>query len=259
MSQQLIISDSTFLKASTGQASTLPSTDKVQVKARDVFELAGVKEATGNHVWVELVEPVGGRTHWCAYLPHVNIKGDDKGHSPIPGKAPDGKLYPPSEWRLNSIAEGIAHHFEGCELQSYSCPAGVWTIGWGNTRYKDGSAVQPGQSITQSEADELARHYLREFVIGVAQLVKVPLRGSAIAALVAFAYNVGLGAFAESTLLKRINEGYAVEELQYQLRRWCKAGGVPLAGLLARRNCEAAALAGLNWKDHTEDYTDHNA
>jgi lysozyme len=135
----------------------------------------------------------------------------------------------------------------------------VWTIGWGNTLFADGSPVGPGQSITQVEADKLADYVLTGFVKDIAPLVKVPLRGSAIGALTSFAYNVGPHAFEESTLLKSLNNGSSIEELQYQIRRWCKADGRALPGLLVRRNCEAAALAGLNWKHHKEDYRDYNA
>jgi lysozyme len=259
MAQELSISHNTILKEEPFQSSDPRAKKTVQVRAGETFSLETIIRERDGHVQVRLSQPGEGSTDWWAFIPHVNIKDGDKAHSPVPGKAHSGTLIHPDEWRLNSIARGIAHHYEGCRLTSYLCPAGVWTIGWGNTRLADGSPVTQGMRITQEEADKLADYILTQFVRNISQFVRVPLRGSAIGALTSFAYNVGVQAFKESTLLLRLNEGYAVEELQYQIRRWCKANGRVLPGLLVRRNCEAAALEGLDWRHHKEDFTDHNA
>jgi lysozyme len=47
----------------------------------------------------------------------------------------------------------LIKRFEGCRLEAYQDSVGVWTIGWGTTRYPDGSPVSPGDKITQAEAD----------------------------------------------------------------------------------------------------------
>lgn len=259
MSQELSVSHSTIFKTEPLQSSVLSPHQKKSVKAGTTFALETVIRERDGHVQFRLSQPWEGSTDWWGFVPHVNIKDGDKGHSPVQGRAHSGKLIQPAEWRLNSIARGIAHHFEGCRLASYQCPAGVWTIGWGNTLFADGSPVGPGMTITQADADKLADYVLSQFVSEIASVVNVPLRGAAIGGLTSFAYNVGPQAFRKSTLLRRLNDGYAVEELQYQIRRWCKANGRVLPGLLVRRNCEAAALAGLNWYHHKEDFKDYNA
>jgi lysozyme len=126
--------------------------------------------------------------------------------------------------------------FEGLRLKSYLCPAKVWTIGYGHT----GPDVRQGQRITEAEAEALLRADLRRFELGVANhTAGVALRDDHFAALVAFAFNVGLRAFANSTLLRRVrqrNAGLAAAEFA----RWNKAGGKVLSGLTRRRAAEAA-------------------
>lgn len=65
---------------------------------------------------------------------------------------------------------GIAlmHHFESCQLNAYQCPAGIWTIGWGDT----GPHVTRGLVWTQKQADDaFAKRLSNEFIPGVQQAV----------------------------------------------------------------------------------------
>ena len=133
-------------------------------------------------------------------------------------------------------AEGLAliKSFEGCRLTAYRCPANVWTIGYGST-----AGVKAGQTITQAEAEALLRKDLLRFEVGVEIAVEVPLTDNQFAALVSFAFNVGLGALKSSTLLARLNaRNYS--EAAAQLDRWNKASGRVLAGLVRRRAAEKA-------------------
>lgn len=135
--------------------------------------------------------------------------------------------------RINEAGLALIKEFEGLRLTSYRCPAGVWTVGWGST----GPHVVPGMTITEEEAETLLRDDLRRFEEGVEQLVEVPLNDNQFAALVSFAFNLGLGALSGSTLLRLLNEGdYA--SVPAQLARWNKAGGKVLAGLSRRREAE---------------------
>lgn len=88
----------------------------------------------------------------------------------------------------------LIQEFEGCHLQAYLCPAGVATIGWGNTRYTDGSAVKLGDKITSVEADIMLR---REIDRIAAKLTSIPhwneMSDNQRGALVSFAYNLGSG------------------------------------------------------------------
>jgi lysozyme len=114
---------------------------------------------------------------------------------------------------------------EGIRLKSYRCPAGVWSIGYGST-----AGVKPGMLIDLQYAEALLRQDLERFERGVKLLVKVPLNDNQFAALTSFAFNLGLGALAKSTLLKKLNAGdYAA--VPEQLMRWNKARN-PKTGVL---------------------------
>jgi lysozyme len=128
---------------------------------------------------------------------------------------------------------GLIKQFEGCRLTAYLCPAGVWTIGWGRT-----TNVKRGDTCTQAQADAWLVAEYDAFERRVRALVKVPLTTNQLGALVSFAYNVGTGALASSTLLRLLNAGQ-YEAAAQQFARWNKAGGRVLSGLTRRRKAEA--------------------
>ncbi len=129
---------------------------------------------------------------------------------------------------------GLVKTFEGCKLTAYLCPAGVPTIGYGRT-----TGVKLGQKITQAQADAWVVREYDEFEARVRRIVQVPLTANQLGALTSFAYNLGSGALASSTLLRLLNGGdYAGAAAQFG--RWNKAGGKVLAGLTKRRAAEAA-------------------
>lgn len=141
--------------------------------------------------------------------------------------------------KTNQKGIELLHHFESCKLQAYLCPAKVWTIGWGNTRYEDGSVVKKGDVITQKRADELFENILSKFENGVTKALKVKLNENQFSALVSFTYNVGIGNFNKSTLLKLINVNPNNPEITTQFLRWNRGGGKVLTGLTRRRTAEA--------------------
>lgn len=122
--------------------------------------------------------------------------------------------------------------FEGCRLEAYKCPAGIWTIGYGHTK-----GVKDGMIITQEQAEEFLREDLRIFEQTVESCVKVPLSQNQFDALVSFCYNCGSGALRTSTLLRLLNDG-KYSDAGKQFLRWNKAGGRVLAGLTRRREEE---------------------
>lgn len=122
--------------------------------------------------------------------------------------------------------------FEGCVLKAYKCPAGVWTIGYGHT-----SGVKEGQTITKAQAEELLKLDLKQFEIGVNNLVNVPLNQNQFDALVSFCYNLGAGNLKSSTLLKLLNKGNYIGAAE-QFDRWIYARGKKLSGLVKRRSAE---------------------
>jgi len=85
--------------------------------------------------------------------------------------------------------------------------AGVWTIGYGSTRYHDGRPVKPGDKLaSEQQADALFSNTLGQYADAVNQYVKTPLTQNQFDALVSFTYNEGTGALKHSTLLKKLNE-----------------------------------------------------
>jgi lysozyme len=149
-----------------------------------------------------------------------------------------------------ALACGLARQFEGCILTPYQDVVGVWTIGWGET-YIDGAPVSADTPpISQETADALLASTMARCVQQVDSVVTCPLNPNQTAALADFVYNLGLGAFRSSTLLKLLNQG-EITGIAYQFARWDMAGGQVLPGLHKRRLAEAA-LFNKPWADQTD-------
>lgn len=142
---------------------------------------------------------------------------------------------------MNITNEGIRliQHFEGCRLTAYQDAVGIWTIGYGRTE-----DVQPGQTITQHQADVMLGEDLARFSMAVRDLVPPTLADHQFSALVSFAYNVGVGALKSSTLLKRLLAG-SYWDAANEFARWNKAGGKTLPGLVKRRWAERDLFCGF--------------
>jgi GH24 family phage-related lysozyme (muramidase) len=133
----------------------------------------------------------------------------------------------------------LIKEFEGCKLTAYICPAGIWTIGIGSTRYSDGSAVKRGQTLANEEAALLLLSKTLASYEHAVNAIKVDLTQNEFDALVSLTYNIGARNLANSTLVKMLKAGDSKAEIAKQFLRWDKAGGKPLAGLTRRRNAEA--------------------
>jgi lysozyme len=136
--------------------------------------------------------------------------------------------------------------FEGFRAELYDDPAGNCTIGYGHLVHlgpTDGSEPTDLQAgISRARALRLLRADAEGAAGAVRSRVTVPLSQCQFDALVSFAYNVGAGAFAGSTLLRLLNGG-AYDAVPAQLARWTKAGGRTLPGLARRRAAEGALFA----------------
>jgi len=147
--------------------------------------------------------------------------------------------------RTGPLATEVMHHFEACRLRAYLCPAKVWTIGWGNTFYEDGSPVRRGDEITQARADALFTHKLRtEFEPAVIRAIGGAATTPAqFGAMVSLAYNIGGGAFARSRVALMHRNGNHVEAAK-AFGNWTRGGGRVLPGLVRRRNVERLLYEG---------------
>jgi len=141
----------------------------------------------------------------------------------------------------STSAQGLAiiKKHEGLRLSSYLCPAGVPTIGYGNTRHPDGRKVILGEKLSsEKEATQLLLASLQSFEAAVNRHLP-NLNQCQFDALVSFTYNVGTGAFIKSTLLKKAKVNPADPSILDEFQKWVRGGGKVLPGLVTRRREEA--------------------
>lgn len=133
--------------------------------------------------------------------------------------------------------DDIEKAFEGCKLTAYPDPATggePWTIGYGHT-----GGISPGDTCTQAQAEQWLYEDLQTALQAVDRLVAVPITPEEEAALVDFAYNVGVSNLQHSTLLRLLNAG-DYDGAANEFGKWNHANGAVLAGLTRRRAAEAA-------------------
>lgn len=131
----------------------------------------------------------------------------------------------------------LIRSFESCSLKAYPDPGTggePWTIGWGHT-----AGVHEGDWISQGEADELLLEDVEEFEDGVNKLLgQCPTKQCQFDAMVSLSYNIGLGNFRKSTVLKRHKLGNHLGASR-AFALWNKAAGRVMRGLTRRRAAEA--------------------
>ena len=128
--------------------------------------------------------------------------------------------------------EFIKRH-EGLRLKAYQCPAGVWTIGYGST-----GGVRPGDVITEAQAEKLLKQDLKTAEDEINKHL-LPLKQHQFDSLASFVFNVGIGSFRRSTLLKRLKMDVNHPDIVNQFNRWVYGGDKILPGLVRRRKEEA--------------------
>ena len=134
---------------------------------------------------------------------------------------------------INAAGMALLREFEGCKLVAYQDVAGIWTIGYGHT----GPAVQMGLRWTKERAENQLLADVAVFAQGVGAACKVDPNDNQLAAMTCLAYNIGLGAFRKSTVL-RMHNASKFAEAASAFSMWNKAGGEVRAGLTRRRAAE---------------------
>ena len=140
-----------------------------------------------------------------------------------------------------ALATQLIKQFEGCRLRAYQDEAGVWTIGWGET-----AGVQAGDSWSQERADAVLLARVAWFAAGVLKscpklLLDSPNRG---AACISLAYNIGAGAFANVSSVRRKYLRGDVQGAADAFLLWNKAGGRVSRILQLRRAKERRVFLG---------------
>ena len=143
--------------------------------------------------------------------------------------------------KISQEGLSLIKKFEGLRLKAYYCSGGVLTIGYGHT-----GGVKETDTITQEEADKLLKGDILKFEQYVEDNVMVELDQSQFDALVAWTFNLGPGNLRESTMLKKLNNG-EYESVPFEMRRWNKAGGKTLDGLIRRRQAESLLFESKEW------------
>ena len=127
----------------------------------------------------------------------------------------------------------------GLYLESYLDSGNVPTIGYGSTYDFDKQRkVQMGDIITKEQAERWLEITTSKDAAEIKNLVKVPLNNNELNSLISFTYNVGLGAFKASNLLRLLNSGADKKIVADQFDRWVYDNGVKVKGLINRRNAE---------------------
>ena len=127
---------------------------------------------------------------------------------------------------------------EGCKLKAYKCPAGIWTIGYGQTK-----GIKEGMVWTQQQADEdIIKTALQAFNEAIkASPILATANMEKQAAIADFVYNLGITNYNKSTLKQRVDEGNWVSA-STEIKKWNKSNGTILNGLVKRRQLEADLL-----------------
>ena len=142
-----------------------------------------------------------------------------------------------------AITLALIRRFEGLYKAPYLCPAGVPTIGYGATYYEDCNRVTlTDPAITKERAEQLLLwHVLQVYAPAVKKLCPGVTEPRMLAALIDFTFNLGAGNLRQSTLRRKvIAQDWA--ELPAEFRKWVRAGGKVLRGLVIRREAEIVVM-----------------
>ena len=131
---------------------------------------------------------------------------------------------------MKTSPKGIAliKEFEGLRLKAYKCPGGVWTIGYGHT-----AGVKPGMTITEEQAEQLLKEDLIVFERAVNNQ-NLSINQNQFDALVSLIYNIGIGNFQKSTLLRKARINANDNSIMDEFLRWVYSKGRVLPGLQRR-------------------------
>ena len=142
--------------------------------------------------------------------------------------------------QLGPKGEALIKSFEALRLVAYLDQHGVPTIAWGHT----GPEVQLGLTCDLQSAEAWFQSDTGAACRAINAAVDVAITQDQFDALASFTFNVGVGAFRSSTLLKFLNGGNTTDAAD-QFLVWDKVNGVKNAGLARRRAAERALFLGL--------------
>jgi GH24 family phage-related lysozyme (muramidase) len=148
-----------------------------------------------------------------------------------------------STMKMSAAGRAALSKREGNKLRAYRDSVNILTIGVGHTSAAGVPVVTAGMTITAEESDAILSRDLVKFEAAVRDAVKVPVEQHEVDALVSIAFNIGGGAFAKSTLVRKLNAGDRAGAANAFLS-WNKAGGRVIDGLTTRRKAERLQFLG---------------
>lgn len=108
---------------------------------------------------------------------------------------------------INQAGLDLIKTFEGCKLKAYKDSVGVLTIGWGHTSAAGPPMVRSALTITREQAESILATDLKKYEAAVKGAISRPISPNQFAAFVSLCFNIGPGAFARSTAVRRFNSG----------------------------------------------------
>lgn len=215
--------DTVFKKNYVAPAAEVPVSHKLNVRRGTRFQVLAVRDAGDSHLTVTFDRNLGVQhwNTWNVFRDHIEID--------VPGQNLTG-----DRRRVSDAAIALIQEFEGFSSAAYRCPAGVWTIGYGFTK-----GVQPGDTISEERAIARLREELASYERAVEALLTQAANQNQFDALVSLCFNIGAGAIARSSVIKRHNRGQFLRAADAFLL-WNKGGGRVLPGLVRRRHAERA-------------------
>jgi len=221
------ITDKTPIKASLAMMKDLAPADIHMLNVGPLYVEKYPTDSDRSHIYVVPTKQD---------IPSGYIYVGDTNWEPI-NTEPSSVRGNPTYYQMHEDGLTLLQDFEGCELQAYVDCCGVWTIGHGHT----GSDVYKGKRISKHDAELLLQKDVEWVERNVKQLVTADISLKEFSALCCFVFNIGVGAFSDSTMLKLLNKrDYAGASAQFL--RWNKGvieGEVrEIAGLTRRRLAE---------------------
>jgi len=143
--------------------------------------------------------------------------------------------------KLSTKGKKLIAEFEGLRTKPYLCSAKVATIGIGSTRYEDGTKVSMlDQLISIERAYELFDTTVKGYEIAVNKYAKIQLTQNQFDALVSLCYNIGVGGYSKSTVVRYSNAEASGIDIQKAFLMWNKVKGKVSNGLTRRRIMESS-------------------
>lgn len=150
------------------------------------------------------------------------------------GSSGGAGTFDPKSMKVSQKGINLVKEFEGCRLNAYLDPVGVWTIGSGHTQ-----GVYGGMTISQAQADTFLYQDLTSHAAGIGKYIAVQLTQNQFDALASFHFNLGVNILLDSDLLVYINSKQW-QTAADEMKRYVYGGGQILPGLVRRRNAEVA-------------------